>query len=192
MPKIRITCPTCATPLELDAAYAGQEVQCGSCHQVFVAAEDRRRTRDDDEDRPSRRRRSRRDEDDDDDFDDRPRRRRRRAAADSSPLGTWALVLGILSIPLACCCGLFATPVAAGGLICGIAGLKYPASRGTALAGAICGGLGVALMIANVALGLAVNLGQFGNNFNNRRFGPPPPQQNPPPWGQPPRPQPFQ
>lgn len=37
MPNIRVNCPACRALLELDAAHAGTEVECGSCLQVFVA-----------------------------------------------------------------------------------------------------------------------------------------------------------
>lgn len=189
MPTVRVTCPTCATRLELAADHLGQEVQCGSCHQIFVAKEERRaRPGDEDDDRPTPRHskfRRESDDDDDDDFDDRPRRRRRRRAGvgGGGTLGTVSLVLGLLSIPLACCCGLFSVPVSAGGLVCGLIGLRDRDARGTALPGAICSGIGLVLMVAVVALGLAVNLGNFGNRFNR------PPNQNPPqPWVNPPAP----
>lgn len=80
MPTIRVTCPMCNVELELDAAHAGQEIECGSCLQVFVAEEtprknQLRRVDDDEDDRGRRSRRSRRSRRDDDDYDDRPRRR---------------------------------------------------------------------------------------------------------------------
>ena len=37
MANIRVSCPTCKAELEIDAQYVGQEVECGSCLQVFVA-----------------------------------------------------------------------------------------------------------------------------------------------------------
>ncbi|MDB5308605.1 MAG: hypothetical protein JWO38_2807 [Gemmataceae bacterium] len=87
MSTIRVICPTCNAELEIDEKHAGQEVECGSCLQVFVAEAPggkkkpyrMNRSGEDDEagDRAPRRR-SRRDDDDDDYEDDRPRRRRRR------------------------------------------------------------------------------------------------------------------
>jgi predicted Zn finger-like uncharacterized protein len=97
MAAIRVTCPTCKTELEIDERHAGQEVECGSCLQVFVAKDPnareeapaasstgkrpykaRRDSDEDDEDRPRRKRRSRRDNeygDYEDDYADRPARR---------------------------------------------------------------------------------------------------------------------
>lgn len=37
MANIRVKCPTCESELELDEAFAGQEVECGSCGHVFIA-----------------------------------------------------------------------------------------------------------------------------------------------------------
>ncbi|HJZ59630.1 MAG TPA: NINE protein [Gemmataceae bacterium] len=111
MPKIQVNCPTCNETLEIDDKYAGQEVECGSCFQVFVAKSSRpksKRARDDDEGdrRPARTssRRSRRDDDDDDyphdhedDDDDRPRRRRRRTSSRVPPKSRAVyIILGIL------------------------------------------------------------------------------------------------
>jgi len=94
MANIQVMCPTCNEALELDAKYTGQEVECGSCFQVFTAKSAKsssRRGRDHDEDDDRRRsksssRKSSRyasDDDDDDDYDDRPRRRTRRRSGRS-------------------------------------------------------------------------------------------------------------
>src|SRR5436305_1615701 len=93
MANIQVTCPTCNEALELDAQYTGQEVECGSCFQVFTAKAAKsssRRARDED-DRPRSRSSARKssryaggdDDDDDDDRDDRPRRRTRRRSGGS-------------------------------------------------------------------------------------------------------------
>ena len=37
MATIRVSCPMCGQLVEVDAQYAGQEVECGACLQVFVA-----------------------------------------------------------------------------------------------------------------------------------------------------------
>jgi predicted Zn finger-like uncharacterized protein len=37
MANIRLKCPTCESELEVDEAFDGQEVECGSCGRVFVA-----------------------------------------------------------------------------------------------------------------------------------------------------------
>ena len=82
MANIQVTCPTCQEALEIDARFSGQEVECCSCFQAFVAKKSTP-PRDEDEEpkRRSGRKRSRRQVDDDDDdidgdYDDRPRRRR--------------------------------------------------------------------------------------------------------------------
>jgi predicted Zn finger-like uncharacterized protein len=98
MAKIRVKCPACKTELEVDSEFAGKEVECGNCLEVFVAnppspggqrgesgsssgsragssGSQRGRNRDDDEEeRPRRRSRSRRDDEDDDYEHDRRRR----------------------------------------------------------------------------------------------------------------------
>jgi predicted Zn finger-like uncharacterized protein len=186
MPKTRVTCPTCATPLELDDEYLGQEVQCGSCHQVFEAkSEKRRRPDDEDDERPSRRKsRFRREADDDEDDSDRPRRRRRRSGSGGGgSAGTASLVLGLIAI-FAWCCPLVGYPVTIAGLICGFVGLKS-GNKGTAIAGIILNGLFLLATIANSVLGAAMNLGAFNNRFN-RNNNPWNQPQNPPPWNPPP------
>lgn len=70
MANIRVTCPTCKQELEIDAQYIGQEVECGSCLQVFVAKDPNAREpagkkpykakRDLDEDEPRRKKPARR------------------------------------------------------------------------------------------------------------------------------------
>lgn len=37
MANIRVTCPACKSDLEIDAAFEGQEVECGNCLEVFKA-----------------------------------------------------------------------------------------------------------------------------------------------------------
>lgn len=105
MAKFRVRCPTCNAELELDAAHAGKEVECGSCLQVFTApdkAEKKKpykarpdRDADEEEDRPSRRRhRPRRD--DYDEYDYSPPRAR--GGAPSDVPGVVGLVLGCVAI----------------------------------------------------------------------------------------------
>ncbi len=112
MPNIRVTCPTCKQELEVDARHAGQEVECGSCLQVFVARDPgapppapspgkkpykARREPGEDEDEPRREsrpaRRSRRDEDDYGDYED---------DYDRPPRGGSADVPGIVGLVLGC------------------------------------------------------------------------------------------
>jgi predicted Zn finger-like uncharacterized protein len=186
MPKTRVTCPTCATPLELDDEYLGQEVQCGSCHQVFEAKAEKRRRPRDDEDGPMALRSSkfRREVEDDEDDDYRPRRRRRSGSGSGGGAATASLVLGLIAI-IAWCCPLIGFPVTVAGLICGCIGLKSQNNKGAAIAGLILNGLFLVATIANSALGAAMNLGAFNNRFN-RNNNPWNQQQNPPPWNPPP------
>lgn len=153
------------------------------------------RRRDEDEDRPSRRRR-----DEDDDEDDRPSRRRRDEDEDDDRprrrlsqggggqgLAIGSLVLGILSLPLAFCCGLFSLPISIIGAILGVVHLvqKKAEGKGMAIGGVVLSGLGLVLAIAMVFLGLAFNAANLGmnqqQNNNNNPFGPQP--QNKRPFG---------
>src|SRR5262245_14207399 len=95
MANIRVNCPTCKSELEIDEQHAGQEVECGSCMQVFVARREEQvelpvatleeppasgsdrgssRRDDDDVDRDRGRSGRRRQRDDADDYDYPPRR----------------------------------------------------------------------------------------------------------------------
>lgn len=184
MPDIRVTCPTCKTQLEIDAAHEGEEVECGNCLQVFVATTKKpkdagssgsggkvtgstrsRASRDDDDEdedeRPRRRRRRDDDDDDDDDYDPRPRRR----SGGGNGLAVTSLVLGILSIIMACCCGLFSLPLSIGAVVTGAMGMKNQDSKGMAIAGLVMGILAVIIAIVNVAIGLGMNM----NNPNRFR-----------------------
>ncbi|MCI0701207.1 MAG: TM2 domain-containing protein [Planctomycetia bacterium] len=81
MPDIRVHCPACNSELVIDQQYEDQEVECGSCFQVFVARSEKPPVPDEAQERPagsSRRPARRRDDDEDDDRDRRPARRRRR------------------------------------------------------------------------------------------------------------------
>ena len=122
MATVRVTCPTCSAELEIDEKHVGQEVECGSCQQVFVSAPPegkkkpyrmRRSDHDEDDDRRPRRR-SRRDDDD----DDRPvgfrcpfcRTGRRPAVRNKISTTGWVVfvVLLLTCLPL-CFIGLFIT-----------------------------------------------------------------------------------
>lgn len=150
MATISVRCPTCECELELDAQYRGQEVECGSCHQVFVAkpqAErrperepERERERDDRPERKSSRnpRRSRRYADEDDDYDDDFYDRRRRRDNDGTGLGDASMIIGIVSV-FVFWCAIVGIPLTLVGLILGCLGLRSN-RNGTAIAGVIlCG-----------------------------------------------------
>ena len=106
-----ISCPQCQKQLQLPEAFAGREVQCPGCKNIFAPPVDRpssappppppgdrfeqedypRPSRHDDDYDAPRRRRSR--DDDYDDYDDRPIRRRLKPHR-----GSTIQILGILSI----------------------------------------------------------------------------------------------
>jgi hypothetical protein len=174
MANVRVICPACDAELEIGAEHIGEEVECGSCLKTFVASEarserqpsKRRRPRDDeedDDDRLRRRRRSRRSESDDD-YDYRPSR----ASNGGSGLAVASLVLGILSLPMACCCGLFSLPCTIGATITGAIALKRPEGKGMAIAGLILGIAGLALSVVMVVIGIGMNLNNPGQ-FNRIR-----------------------
>lgn len=141
MATITVKCPTCDSELELDAAHRGQEVECGSCHQVFIA-KPARSDRDDRDDPPPRerkrkpaRRRSRRYEDEDDDYDDDYYERRRRESGNDTGLGDASLIIGVVAV-FVFWCPVIGVPLTLVGLILGTLGMR--ASRnGTAIAGVI-------------------------------------------------------
>lgn len=184
-----ITCPTCGTKLEVDAGSMGQQVQCGSCQQVFTAksewgsgrsrnpepkrrAEDEdertRRRRDDDneDDSPRRSRRRRDDDDEDDDYDYAPSSRYTDGRAPSSAMGVTALVLGIATLVMMVCCW----PV---GGVCAILAVVFGClslntdGRGLGIAGIALGGV-------SVLLGVAFFLFVGGFGLMNGAFAPGP------------------
>ncbi|MDG4783759.1 hypothetical protein O7614_29310 [Micromonospora sp. WMMD961] len=81
----------------------------------------------------------------------------------NNTLGLVAMILGIASIPLACC-PLLGIPVGIGGAVTGYLGRQKAAqgqasNAGQAKAGLICGAVGVALGIISVILSVALNVG---------------------------------
>lgn len=77
--------------------------------------------------------------------------------------GLLAMIFGILSIPLGFCCGLLSVPAAIAGIVLGIIGIRKAAegqasNRGMAIAGAICGGVGILVSILAVVANFALNL----------------------------------
>lgn len=140
MATITVQCPTCDSELELDAAHRGQEVECGSCHQVFVA-KPARADRDDrrEVERPRKkssapRRRPRRYEDDDD-YDDDYYERRRREKETGTGLGDASLIIGVVAV-FVFWCPVIGIPLTLVGLILGGMGLRS-AHNGTAIAGLV-------------------------------------------------------
>lgn len=165
MATITVKCPTCDSELELDAAHRGQEVECGSCHQVFVAKparadreeRDGRSDRSERDDRPRKRpparRRSRRYEDDDD-FDDDYYDRRREKGGDTG-LGDASLIVGVVAV-FVFWCPPIGIPLTLVGLILGAMGLRS-AHNGTAIAGLV---LNILFMIGALIFTLAMGFGR--------------------------------
>jgi hypothetical protein len=87
----------------------------------------------------------------------------------NNALGIVALVLGILSIPLACC-GFFGLLLPVGAIVCGILGMKkadqgLATNKGMALAGLICGGVGAIIAVIIIILSLVSAFNP--TNFNS-------------------------
>jgi len=172
MANVRVTCPTCNAELEIGEEHLGKEVECGSCLGAFVAEDPKtkkqpykmRRPKDDtgedEEDRPRKKKRRRRRDDDEDDYDYSPPSSR--GGGGGTGLAVTSLILGLLSLPLACCCGLFSLPVSLGASITGAIALKNPEGKGMAVTGLILGLLGIGLFIAAFAIGFGMNMGNLG------------------------------
>ncbi len=114
---IRSVCPTCAEASHFDDSREGCEVECPRCRTPFVAKAERR-------------------------VDDNSQSRRR-PAPDGSGYATLSLLLGLVALPAAACCGVGAV-FGLGGLLAGYGGLQ---SRFRAI-----GILGMVLNLAAIIL----------------------------------------
>ncbi|MCS6866905.1 MAG: hypothetical protein RMJ56_12910 [Gemmataceae bacterium] len=174
MATFRFSCPSCRRQLEIDERHAGQEVECGHCYHIFLAprVEPRsdRGSRGDEgyftarrpsripdelweEQRPRRRPRY---VDDDDDWappSSRP-------GSESDALAIIALVLGGVSLPMACCCWPLGLATSLGAIITSIFGLKSAKNQVMAILGLIFGVLALGLVAFAMLLG-------FGNMILN-------------------------
>jgi len=176
-----IVCPTCATKLEIDDDMVGEDVQCGSCQQVFKAETEKKRPsrrgevedadekprkskyRQDvdevEEERPSRRKRMSSEDDDDDDEDYTDRRSRRKSQQGGGQgLGIASMILGIIGllgvIATCWCCPLFDLPFPILALVFGFLSLKTP-GKGMGIAGMATGGIALVLILLFTALHFA-------------------------------------
>ena len=193
-----IVCPTCSTKLEIDDDMLGEDVQCGSCQEIFKAeagskrgsrrGEDEeetprkskyRKEADEDEDeRPSKRRSrmsSDEDEDDEEDYEDRRSRRRRDSQQGGGQgMGIASLILGILgligSIMVCWCCPLLDLPFPILALLFGFLSLKTP-GKGMGIGGMVTHlGIGVSMLGLIVSRGLEqMSVGPTGDP-NDRFF----------------------
>lgn len=80
----------------------------------------------------------------------------------NNTLGLIAMILGIIAIPLGLCCGLFGSPFGIAAIVLGFLGKKkadegQASNRGQAMAGIICGAVGIVLGIISVALNQLIN-----------------------------------
>jgi len=115
---MRITCPDCKNAFLLADADAGREVECPRCRGTVIVPDTDGPSPNWPADGPARRWRGR---------------------------GVTALVLGLLSVPGAACCGLGGL-LGVAGFILGAISLRTP-SRGAGITGALFGAVGVVLSL---------------------------------------------
>jgi hypothetical protein len=88
----------------------------------------------------------------------------------TNALAIVALVFGILSLTIGCCCWTH-IPFGLTAVICGFLGMNKAKETGTgngmALAGVICGGIALVLYTILAIVGLIFNLGVGGAEFMN-------------------------
>ena len=83
-------------------------------------------------------------------------------AAPNNTFGILALVLGVLSLLFSFCCGLFGLLFCIPAIILGVIGMNkanagQATNKGMALAGLVCGGIGVVIGIAMVIIGQLID-----------------------------------
>lgn len=88
------------------------------------------------------------------------------AAGRNNTLGLLALIFGIAAIPLSVCCNFLGAPLGIAGVVLGILGMNKAKqgladNRGMALAGLICGAVGVVLSVGFIILSLVLNTSGF-------------------------------
>jgi len=116
---------------------------------------------DDEDDRPRRPRNSRGDDEGDDvaprrrrdeeeDFDDVPRR----SPKEGEGLSLASMIVGIISIPLACCCGIFSLPASAVAIILGFIGRSKTGGDPKSTTGLITGFVALLIAVVLLILGL--------------------------------------
>ncbi len=85
----------------------------------------------------------------------------------NNTLGLLAMIFGIVSIPLAFCCGILGIGLAGAGIVLGILGLRkanqgLATNRGMALTGIICGSVGVVGWIIVLAITAGSSFTHYG------------------------------
>ena len=86
----------------------------------------------------------------------------------SNALGLISMILGIISIPVACC-GVLSFVLIIPSIVLGILGIKkvnegQATNKGMAMAGLICGGVAAVIAVGLIILGTAVRLNNLTNN----------------------------
>jgi hypothetical protein len=82
-------------------------------------------------------------------------------------LGLVSMILGIVSIP-AICCAFLGILAGAAAVVLGVLGMRKAAAgqatnRGQALAGVICGSIGLVISVISLIAGFAMNLSNLSN-----------------------------
>ncbi len=168
MATIRVTCPMCGKLLEVDAAHAGQEVECGECFQVFVAeafqtprikASNARELPPGLKGRPQRHR---------DDNDDHGHRREEfddeepAVSGVASGTAVVALVVGVLAL-LTSCCPFTGVAFGIAAMVLGSSAKRYSGPSGAATAATVLGSVACLISLGFVAWLVAVGLRGGGN-----------------------------
>ena len=120
----RSVCPTCTEPSRFDDAREGREVECPRCRTPFVAKPDRRYAEEAHTERPRK--------------------------SDGSGYATLSLILGIVALPSAACCGVGAV-FGFGGLLAGYSALQSRL-RGLAIFGMVLNFAAIVLSIGAVGV----------------------------------------
>lgn len=103
----------------------------------------------DEDDRPSRRPRNSRDAEDD--YDDAPRRPKQK---EGQGLAMASMIVGIISIPFACCCGIFSLPASVAAIIMGFIAKSKTGGDSQSTTGLITGFIALLLAVVLLILGL--------------------------------------
>ncbi len=162
MPTV-VECPSCAEKVRVPDSLLGRPARCPRCSHVFTVPGPEGAVPPAPPGRPEsaaftpgpappRAWREAAEEWEDEDV---PRRHGR---AGPNGFALTSLILGICSLPLAFCCGLFSVPVSVLAIIFGVVGARAPEGRTMGTVGLILGSVALVLMIALFALGLAINL----------------------------------
>lgn len=77
------------------------------------------------------------------------------------------MILGILSIVFACCCGLLSLPLSVTAVILGFVDRSQNGPNGKATAGIICGFVSILLAILLVILNVVLELGNWNGQAGN-------------------------